>query len=281
MLGGGGVVFVAWLSAYLDELARRGVDVQDADRIIGTSAGSVLATIVTAGHLQRFGRMMRLLARRTALISRLAPAGSLKPSQLRALDLFERARDAEPETIRAIGAGALAAATPPVNLLPASVTLTLQRWRWPDDRLVVTAVDAYTGERLVLSRSSGVPLPRAIAASASVPGMFAPQPLGDRRAMDGGVLGTGTHADLAAGSERALVFPIAATLLEPRLTMQPDSTAREIAALRATGTAVEVRHSRLPATTNLMDPAMVPEALELGARQASEDAETLAEFWGD
>ena len=40
---------------------------------------------------------------------------------------------------------------------------------------------------------------RAAAASSSVPVIFSPQPLHDRRAMDGGVSGTGIHADLAAG----------------------------------------------------------------------------------
>jgi NTE family protein len=281
VLGGGGIVFIAWLAAYLGELATRGVAVREADRMVGTSAGSVLATVVAAGRLERFGRLLRLLARHPALIDRLAPAAGLTPSQQRGQDLFERAYDAEPATIRAIGAGALAAATPNANLLPTSVLLMLQTWRWPDDRLVVSAVDAYTGERVVLTRASGVPLLRAVAASASVPGLFAPQRVLDRRCMDGGVSGTGIHADLVAGAGRALVFPIADTLPEPRLTIRPDSTERELAALRAAGTVVEVRHSRLPSTTNLMDPAEVPAALVLGAQQAGEDAAALADFWRD
>src|SRR5206468_2965267 len=37
VLGGGGVVFVAWLTAYLHGLVARGVAVGDADRIVGTS----------------------------------------------------------------------------------------------------------------------------------------------------------------------------------------------------------------------------------------------------
>ena len=140
-------------------------------------------------------------------------------------------------------------------------------------------MDAYTGERLALSRASGTPMLRAVAASASVPGLFAPQPLLDRYCMDGGVSGTGLHADLVAGCERALAFPVARTLLEPRLTMQPDSVDREVSALRATGTAVEVRHARLSSDTDLMDPASVPDALKLGRRQATEDAAVISSFW--
>jgi NTE family protein len=280
VLGGGGVVFVAWLTAYLGELSRRGIAIQDAERIVGTSAGSVLATVIAAGRLDRFGKLIRAVDERPALISRLAPSVELAPSQQRAVDLFETARDAEAATVRAIGAAALAARTPGVNRLPSSVALTTQTWRWPSGRLVVSAVDAYSGERLALDRGTGVPLLRAVAASASVPGLFAPQPVGDRRAMDGGVSGSGLHADLAAGARRALVLPIAGELPEARLTIAPDATDREVAALRAAGTAVEVRHSRLPIGSNLMDPAEVPGALALGVEQAAEDAPALAEFWG-
>jgi NTE family protein len=281
VLGGGGTVFVAWLTGYLGELAERGVDVAQADRIVGTSAGSLLAGVIAAGRLGRFRRLARQLAQRPGLIAALAPAGRLNGSQQRARDLFERAQDAEPETVRAIGAAALAAATPSPQLLPASALLVTHTWRWPGERLIVTAVDAYTGERLALTSASGVPLLRAIAASAAVPGLFAPQPLLDRRCMDGGVAGTGIHSDLVAGAERALVIPIAETLPEPRYTIQADGAEREIAALRESGTAVAVRCSRLSVMDDLMDPGAVPAALELGAVQAADDAAALADFWRD
>jgi NTE family protein len=281
VLGGGGIVFVAWLTGYLGELARRGIEVGDAERIVGTSAGSLLATIVAAGRLDRVGRLLRQLAGRPALISRLAPASGLSASQERARKLFEIAGDAEPATIRAIGAAALAAAAPHHNRLPASLLLVLQTLRWPDDRLIVTAVDAYTGERLALTRASGVPLLRAVSASSSVPGLFPPQPILDRRAMDGGVCGTGIHADLVAGARRALVFPLADAFPEPGMTIGPDGVEREIAALRESGTAVAARYSRLAPTLDLMAPAEVPAALALGALQAGEDAAALADFWRD
>jgi NTE family protein len=273
------VVFVAWLTAYLGELARQGVALANADRIVGTSAGSVLATVVAGGRLGRFTKLLALLEERPNLIGRLAPAASLRASQQRALDLFEHARDAEPATVRAIGAAALAARTPGVNRLAGSVTLMTQTWRWPSDRLVVTAVDAYTGERLAIDQRGQVPLARAVAASASVPGLFAPQPIGDRRAMDGGVSGSGIHSDLVAGATRALVLPIAGVLPEARLTIAADATDREVAALRAAGTLVEVRHSRLPHDLDLMHPAGVPLAMALGSTQGAEDAAELAAFW--
>lgn len=279
VLGGGGVVFVAWLTAYLSELARRGVGVEHADRVVGTSAGSVLAAAIAHRRLTRFERFVRLLEGRPGVIRRLAPAGTLAHSQERAALLFAGARDAEPDTIRAIGTAALAAATPPADLLPAALFLLLQTRRWPATDLVVSAADTYTGERLAVTRLAGVPLLRAVAASSAVPGLFAPQRLGDRRAMDGGVSGSGIHADLVAGADRALVFPIAGALPAAMYTIQPDATEREVDALRASGTSVEVRWTRLASTTSLMDPAEVPAALALGAEQGADDADGLRDFW--
>jgi NTE family protein len=281
VLGGGGVVFVAWLTAYLAELERRGVRVADADLVVGTSAGSVLATVIAHDKLARFESLVRLVEHRPGLINRLAPAGDLSHSQERAALLFADARDCEPATVRAIGAAALAAATPPADTLPAGILVMVQTWQWPGDRLAVTATDAYSGERLVLTRASGAPLLRSVAASAAVPGLFAPQRVLDRRAMDGGVSGSGIHADLAAGATRALVLPIAGALDGARFTVAPDATDREAAALRASGTAVAVHHSRLPRSSNLMSPAEVPAAFALGAEQAREDADALRDFWAD
>src|SRR4051812_7760387 len=61
--GGGGVFFVAWQVAYLHELAAHGVDLGAADRLVGTSAGSIVASVLGAGHLGRFFREVSLLAK--------------------------------------------------------------------------------------------------------------------------------------------------------------------------------------------------------------------------
>jgi hypothetical protein len=111
-----------------------------------------------------------------------------------------------------------------------------------------------------------------------VPGLFAPQPILDRRCMDGGVAGSGTHPDLVAGAARALVLALADNGDVGIATSEAGSFERGIAALRASGTAVEVRTSRLPSDLMLMDPANVAVAMQLGAQQAAEDAEEIAAF---
>src|SRR5690242_786723 len=50
VLGGGGVVGVAWLAGALAALEREGIDlIGDADVIVGTSAGSIVGARMTLG----------------------------------------------------------------------------------------------------------------------------------------------------------------------------------------------------------------------------------------
>lgn len=281
-LGGGGVYFVAWQVTYLYELARRGVDLAGADRVVGTSAGSVVASVLEAGNLSRLHAELKLLSRLPQLMGALAPAADLKPSQLRARDLFAVAPDADPERIREIGRAALAATGPGVGVMPRNISLLLGSRRWPSSTLHITCVDAYSGERCVVTSAAGVRVARAVAASSAVPGLFPPQPIGDRRCMDGGVSGTGTHLDLLAGSARAVVLGLTDGVgeTEGAMTVAPGSIERELDALRATGTEVMFRKPEAVDLETLMDPTAVPQAIEMARRQAAADARELQAFVG-
>ena len=279
-LGGGGIFFVAWQVTYLDELAARGVDLRGADRVVGTSAGSLVAAILEAGDLKRFEREVAVFARTPALVSALAPAGELHASQQRALDSFVSARDAEPETIRGIGHQALAARTPSAAKMARSVGLVLLRRKWPAPTLHMTCVDALTGERCVIGASSGVPVVRAVAASSAVPGIFAPQPVLDRRCMDGGVSGSGTHLDLLAGADRVVVLSLYDGSVDGAggMTQAPHAYRTELARLEASGSKVLVRSPESVDIERLMDPRAVPDAIALARRQAAADADALRSF---
>jgi NTE family protein len=52
VLGGGGVAGIAWETGLLAGLLERGIDVSDADVVVGTSAGSVVGTVLRSGALQ-------------------------------------------------------------------------------------------------------------------------------------------------------------------------------------------------------------------------------------
>lgn len=279
-LGGGGLFFIAWQVSYLTELASRGIDLGGAQKVVGTSAGSLVASVLEAGNLGRLHKEIALLSKVPKVIGALAPAGRLHPSQERARDLFGFAADCEPDTIRAIGHAALAARAPGPSVMPRNVGFILASRRWPSPALNITCVDAYTGERCVVTQAAKVPVTRAVAASSAVPGLFTPQPILDRRCMDGGVSGTGTHLDLLAGCERVVVLSLTdgEGFEQGMMTTAPGSVHEELEALRAAGSQAFVRTPESMDPLALMDPAAVPDALAMGRRQAAADAEELRAF---
>jgi NTE family protein len=281
-LGGGGLYFVAWQAAYLQTLADYGIRFDTADRVVGTSAGAMVAAALTGGKLKRLHTEVSLLSKIPSLVSTLAPASTLSPSQQRALELFIKATDGEPSTVQEIGHASLAAATPKPEVMRRNVSLVLGTGPWTSEALQITCVDAYTAERCVVTKQSRTSLPRAVAASSAVPGVFAPQPIGDRRCMDGGVSGTGTHLDLLAGARRVLILALTdgTDVSEGMMTSHPGDGLRELEDLQASGAEVILRVPTEVDLMQLMEPSSVPQALALGARQAADDAGVLATFWG-
>jgi NTE family protein len=280
VLGGGGVFFIAWQVGYLNGLRKRGVDLTNAQIVVGTSAGALVASVVSAGKLASFSREVGPLAR---LMGILAPASELRPSQVRALRMFADATDADADTVRSIGFAALAAQGESATRFRGRIALALgpgSRKR-PASSLNIVTVDAYTGERLVLTSAAGVSVARAAAASASVPGLFDPQPIRDRLCMDGGVSGSGTHSDIVAGARRAVVIALGASLpsANARATVSDGAFDREMRALAGAGTETLVRGPREVDPATLMSPKSVPGALAMADEQAADDAAVVAAFW--
>jgi len=279
-LGGGGLFFVAWQTAYLATLAQHQIDLGGAERVVGTSAGSLVASVLEAGNLKRLRTEVGLLSKAPKLIGMLAPAGNLHPSQERARDLFFLAEDADLATLRRIGHAALVAQAPGPWVMARNVSFILAARRWPSAALHLTCVDAYTGERCVVTQSSGVQISRAVAASSAVPGLFTPQPILDRRCMDGGVSGSGTHLDLLAGAAHAVVLCLTDGSNAERgaMTSSPSAFLEEVAALERAGTKVFHRTPESMDILTLMDPEAVPDAIAMGERQALADVAELRTF---
>lgn len=150
--------------------------------------------------------------------------------------------------------------------------------QWPAGRLPLTAVDAGSGEFVVLHADSGVPLERAVAASCAVPLVFPLVHVGDRALMDGGMR-SATNADLAAGFGRVLVVscnpepptsPFGPTLDESLRLIEETGTALHV-------TADEASHRAFG--TNPLDPTRRIPSFEAGLAQAHQLADRVTEFW--
>ncbi|MET8067939.1 patatin-like phospholipase family protein, partial [Micromonospora sp. NPDC005313] len=176
-----------------------------------------------------------------------------------------------------LGALALSARTPSEQSRRAVIAARLPSGRWPARRLLVTAVDAVSGEFVVFDADSGVPLVDAVGASCAVPGVWPPVTIGPRRYVDGGVRSP-VNADLAAGCGQVVVLAPtrAAVGPMPRLSAQ-------VAALRSAGARVAVvspdRAARAAIGRNVLDPARRAASARAGFAQASAVAGEVAAVW--
>jgi NTE family protein len=161
VLGGGGVTGVAWETGVLLGLERAGIPLREADLIVGTSAGSVVAAQVAgptpleelfAAQIDGWG---------AELASRLGLGGILTLVGAMRFTRDERAALAK------VGRSARRATTPDEATRRAVIEARLPVHEWPDRAVKIPAVDAMTGELRVFDRSSGVSLVDAVGASAS------------------------------------------------------------------------------------------------------------------
>jgi len=280
-LGGGGLFFIAWMSSYLLALREGGVDLTLAERVVGTSAGSVVGATLCAGRIDRLHKKMALLGKTPQSLSARLLNAEQSPSQTRAAELAFYATEASEDTVHAIGYAALGVTSSSARTMKAGMGFLMGTRRWPSAALETTCVDAYSAERCIISSEDEVPLLDAVAASCSVPGFAAPQKIGDRLCMDGGMVGTGVHLDRVAGAKRALVIALdgAEGLPGSGLTIAPGAAAAERAALEATGTEVLHLFPERAETGALMSPSSIPAALAMGARQGQAEVGSVRAFW--
>jgi NTE family protein len=286
VLGGGGLAGIAWEVGVLVGLAEGGVDLGLADRIVGTSAGSVAGTLLATGvdleavHAQH---------RSGAAAASSGPPATLDMEALGAqlAAAMDGARD--PGEMRArLGAWALAADTPPEAERRAIIDARLPVKEWPRTDLRITAVDAETGELAVFTRDARVDLVDAVAASCAVPGVWPPMTAGKRRYVDGGIASIvhvaradddGFEVTGAAG--RVLVvapldppaggpFPSVREEIAQRQERHPDTDA--VAILADEG-------SLAAFGTNVLDPSTMPASARAGREQGRAAADEVVRRW--
>jgi NTE family protein len=277
-------VGIAWELGLAAGLEERGIRIADADRILGTSAGSFVGAALASGRSPE--ALVRAQVEQSARDKTAArsPSGERRaPPDLGPLIkiLSRRPDEGEPpvEMRIEIGAFALAAKTmTEEQFIHSFGSIAGPEERWPRG-FGCTAVDAEDGSFHVWEESSGVELGRAIASSCSVPGIFPPITIHGRRYMDGGMR-SGTSFDLGRGYERVLAVAVVGNL---GLELMKARAEAEIAGLRATGVKVELitpdANCREAFGNNLMDATRRGDVALAGVAQGRAEAERIAAFW--
>lgn len=288
VLGGGGSTGNAWLIGVIAGLSDTGLDVTAADLTIGTSAGSTAAAqIAGASPTELFAATVAAVPEhRTGTVGSdrgRVPTRPMADQLERFLKIIASAEDVT-DMRRRMGAAALDKEAESDGSWQAqwrtTVASRLPRQRWPERLLLITAVDARTGEPVVFDRHSGVDLVDAVAASCAGGGL--PYRIGDNPYIDGGYRANAENADLAVGYERVLVLsPLGGRTLHP-LHWRTE-LAVQVEELRAHGSRVE---QIIPDSSaehlfgaNAMDLSLRPPAARAGYDQGRTLAGQLSEFW--
>lgn len=271
VLGGGGVAGIAWEAGLVDGLREAGVDLAEADLIVGTSAGSVVGSILAHGEDP------------AAAVRQYTAGGARQPAPPAQIDeeamfnafaiLFDESLD--PRQAR-MQVGRLAVDTPTESMVArqAEIGARLPHQEWPDRPFLVTGVDVADGAFSIWSRTSGVPLALAVQASCAVPCVFPPVEIAGRRYMDGGTRSV-TNADLAKGAAQVVIIePMA--YITPRGTLE-----RELGELGDARTcAVGPDQATIDVFgLNLLDDSLWEPAFQAGVRQAGAVLDEVKAVW--
>ena len=302
VLAGAGAAGNAWQIGLVAGLAEAGVDLTEADLVIGTSAGSTAAAMITSGTLPA-ELYAAVFAQTAPSRPSAAPSGHLPgvhtPSTHApvapgrtgmSVDTYMTWTDELVAASTDAGDWRRRISTAVLEL-DLSDNVSSQRWRetvaarlpsqsWPEQRVLIAAVDARTAEPVVFDRDSGIPLADAVAASTSN-GAAGAYRLGDARYINGAYRRS-SNADLAAGYDRVLVLDPFGGRSRTPIEWGMD-LATQVVELRASGSAVEVVFPDAGAgdvfNANAADPSTRPQAARGGYEQGQSLASQLAEFW--
>ena len=281
VLGGGGPVGFGWEIGMLKGLADQGIHLAEANLIVGTSAGSGVGSQLASGVSPE-----ELYEKQLQDVASVTPAAKLTPDLEALRQVFELwiGGSAMTQKVRAeIGALAVKAKTGPEQEWTSSFNDDLLgSSEWPEKRLVITAVDVRTGEFVSWDSSSAVPLPLAIAASCSLPGIIPTVSINGGRYMDGGLRSV-SNADLANGYDRIVVIAPSGAMDTPYDQNTRRQLEDEARTLRDGGSTVAVvmpdAEALAASGPNRMDVAFLSPAAEAGLRQATSVGDEIRAIW--
>ncbi|WFR73705.1 patatin-like phospholipase family protein [Prescottella defluvii] len=270
VLGAGGLVGTAWTAGLATGLRRLGIDLAEADQIVGTSAGAIAGAVLATG---RDPAALAETPRPAATDVQLPPP---EPRLIGRVFAVLGNKELEPDVARQrVGQIALEMSAEHESVHVARMRRLIGSQHWPDTALLVVAVDALSGKREVFDQHGGVPLADAVVASRAMPGFYPPMTIEGRRFMDGG-MHSSTNADLAAGA-RLLVA------VHPLAHLFPAELESELRVAQP-GTSILISPDELSIGAFGGDPhsrANWTPAFEAGERQARAEADRLEQVWAD
>jgi NTE family protein len=278
VLAGGGYVASSWEIGLIAGMADAGLDARNADLFVGTSSGARVALDLTSGKpLEEFYR-------KRAGLELSSPEKPIQIDWARIRAGVEDAKKAgggPAEILRRMGALALEVAVGEASERRKTVVTQIPMRDWPEQRVLIVAVNAETGERRAFDRDSGIDLVDAVIATTA---SFGSPPLSfaGEHYFDGGYY-SGDNADLAIGCERVLIL----SLIPPPQAMRLVPLDAAVETLRAAGAQVEVIHpdeetlAALAQTGGQMNPASGRPAVIAGRLQGQRSvSDRIKSFWG-
>jgi len=269
VLGAGAVVGTAWTLGLAAGLRRHGVELTDGDLIVGTSAGAIVGTILTTGQ-----NLEAIATRQTNVEWETTPISTTR----RLDEVFTILADTSLDAIaarRRIGQLAVFDGLEPEESHLARIEALITPCDWSHHNLLITAVDADTGDLTAWNRTSGVPLLQAVAASTAMPGLYPPITINGHRYLDAGIR-SATNADLAVGACQLIVVDPVAHLF-PR-----DHLTNELAMVHA-NTVIDITpdHAAMDAYGHdPLDQRAWPSCYGAGLRQSVDAAAKIRDTWG-
>lgn len=267
VLGGGGLVGVAWETGLCAGLFERGIDLRDFDLFVGTSAGAIVGSQLASGQFPPGpGERPRPGAEGAAVDPTKIDMQALGAAFAR----WSKIERTTLEDSRGIGGIARTLYRDGEARWVSGISAVVGLDGWPKKPLYVAMVDTLTGERKVFDASHGHALGSVVAASCSVPGIFPSVAIADALYMDGQVHSS-TNADvlLPIAPLKVLIAMPSNTTTAPGIGRHAErEVEEEIEKLRAAG--CEVRLVQPSAEDgartgrNLMDPAKVADAYAVG-----------------
>jgi NTE family protein len=273
VLGAGGEAGIAWEVGLLAGLAAHGVDLTTADLMVGTSAGAGVAARMDSGVSLADLYERQLAGADGEIVAKMG---------VRAIAGFVWAMaPARRNPVRArirLGRLAVRARTEPPAERRAVIAARLGTNQWPAGRLLITAVDAVTGEFGTFDSGSGVDLVDAVGASCAVPGVWPPVTINGRRWMDGGMRSP-ANADLAAGYDRVVVVAPMWRGLKPMPTV-PEQVRELARSCQAVAMVTPDATAVAAFGRNLLDPRRRAPSARAGRAQAAVVLADVASVWG-